>query len=106
MRHFCDDSENCKTRDCVVCLREKVVCANSFTSSRNPSLRDGGCCEECAKMEAGYNWNYPDMPVDEKTNEIRYYFRYYTGWGRTDRHSLSESEKDWYNSKQLQRLNE
>lgn len=68
IKHFCNNEENCNTKDCVVCLLPNVVCEKSFTRSR---YLDGPTCESCAHNEAMYNHFNPEMGQEEVLHEIR-----------------------------------
>lgn len=68
IQHFCNNEENCDTKDCVVCLLPDVVCESSFTRSR---YLEGPCCESCAHNEAMYNHFKPEMGQDEVIQAIR-----------------------------------
>lgn len=68
IKHFCGNEENCKTKDCVVCLLPNVVCESSFTRSR---YLDGPCCEACEHNEAMINFTKPEWSKDEVLRYIR-----------------------------------
>ena len=68
IKHFCNNEENCDTKDCVVCLLPDVVCESSFTRSR---YLEGPTCESCAHMEAMINFTKPKWGKDEVLHYIR-----------------------------------
>jgi len=68
MRHYCNNEDNCKAKDCVVCLLPNVVCEASFTRSR---YLEGPTCESCSHMEAMINFTKPEWGKDEVLSYIR-----------------------------------
>lgn len=68
IKHFCNNEENCDTKDCVVCLLPNVVCESSFTRSR---YLDGPTCESCSHNEAMINFTKPEWGKDEVLHYIR-----------------------------------
>jgi len=68
MRHYCNNEDNCKAKDCVVCLVPESVCEASFTSSR---YMEGPTCESCSTAEAMINWTKPEWTKEQVVDYIR-----------------------------------